>query len=636
MPAVDPLHKPLIRISTAGSVDDGKSTLFGRLLLDTGSIYADTLASIERSSQKLGTGEELALALVTDGLKAEREQGITIDVAYRYMSTPNRTFILADSPGHEQYTRNMATAASTADLAIILIDATKGVLPQTRRHAFISSLLGVRRLLMAVNKMDLVEFSQEVFERIKEEFTEFASRLEVHDLRFIPVSALAGDNVVIRSSRCPWYQGETVLEYLDNVYVGSDQNLVDLRFPVQHVIRDAGTYRAFAGQVLSGIVRTGDEVMVLPSGRKSRVKKIEWKARGQEQKTSARARESVALCLEDEIDISRGDMIVRPLNAPAMRNEIEAMVVWMSEKPLDRSLRYLIRHTTREAQAVIEQVHYRVDVNTLSREPASTLCLNEIGRLSLHASKPLAADTYRNNRLTGNFILIDPVSFSTVAAGLVIDRKPESTQTTLVGAASSSAELHPERSLVAPAERTARTGVPALTFWFTGLSGAGKSTIARILERKLFDHGVAVFRLDGDTLRSGLNKDLGFSRAHRSENLRRAAEVARLMNEAGLVVLGSFITPREDDRQVVRAIVTQSRFVHVFVDTPLTVCEQRDPHGLYRKARDGKISDFTGVSAPFETPTDADITVETSQRSIEECAERVLIQILSRLGKGVR
>jgi bifunctional enzyme CysN/CysC len=615
--------RDLVRISTAGSIDDGKSTLFGRLLLDTGSIYTDTLASIEKRSTKIGI--ENSLALVTDGLKAEREQGITIDVAYRYLTTSKRRFILADSPGHEQYTRNMATAASTSDLAIILIDATKGILPQTKRHAFISALMGVNRFLMAINKMDLVDFSEAAFEKIREDFSEFASRLGVHEIRFVPVSALHGDNVAIRSDRMKWYHGETVLEYLDNVYVAGDVNLVDFRFPVQMVLRGSGAYRGYAGQVLSGIINEGDEVVILPSRQATRVKKIESPNSNGSGRNSARARESIVLCLEDELDISRGEMIVRAQNTPPLKSHFEALLVWMSEEPLDFKAPYIIRHTTREAKVQLDALQYRVDVNTLSREKTSTLNLNDIGRVALTSSIPLALDTYKNNRLTGSFTLIHPQTFATVAAGTVIERAPETFEEKGKKGESKTPDLHHQASLVKPAERIKRSGVNPVTIWFSGLSGSGKSSIACGVERLLFDEGIPVFRLDGDNLRSGLNKDLGFSAQDRSENLRRAAEAAKLLNEAGVVVLSSFITPREEDRKTIEEILSPDKFIHVYISTPLEECERRDPHGLYKKAREGKIADFTGVSSAFDVPSGrVALTIDASTCSLEEAVLQVV------------
>ena len=617
----------LVRLSTAGSVDDGKSTLIGRLLHDTGNVYEDHLAALQKTSDKMGE-KNLALALLTDGLKAEREQGITIDVAYRYFSTPRRRFILADTPGHEQYTRNMATGASTADLSIILIDARNGVTTQTRRHAFIASLMGVPRLLVAINKMDLVDFSEKRFEEIRQDFVNFASKLEVKDIRFVPVAALLGDNVVNAGSNMPWYQGETVMQYLENVYTGSDRNLVDFRFPVQYVIRAGQDYRGYAGQIVSGVIRSGDEVVALPSMRKTTIKAIDTIKDGGtiEQVNEAHAPMSVTLRLSDEIDIPRGDMIARSHNLPALQSHFEAMLVWMSEQPMDPAKQYIIRHTTREAKVFIDQISYRLDVNTLSRIPAAPLTLNEIGRVVFHSAKLLCLDTYRKNRATGNFILVDPESFLTVAAGMAIDRVPEEK----LGESDPHANLHKEPGLVSRKEREAKAGGPALTFWFTGLSGSGKSTIARALERRLFDAGVPVYRLDGDNLRSGLNSDLGFSKKDRTENIRRAAEVAHLFNEAGISVISAIISPFNRDREGAKKIIGEESFVEVFVDTPVEVCEKRDTHGLYARARAGQITDFTGVSSPYEAPLNPDVVVSTAEQSPEQIAESLLRQVAAR------
>lgn len=616
----------LVRLSTAGSVDDGKSTLIGRLLLDTDSIYDDTVKSLEKTSTRLGTKEKLALALVTDGLKAEQEQGITIDVAYRYFSTSKRHFILADTPGHEQYTRNMATGASTADVTIVLVDATKGILPQTKRHSFIAALMGVPRLLIAVNKMDLVNYSEEVFEKIKGDFEEFATKLGVHELRFIPISAMIGINVVARGEQLSWYKGESVLEYLQNVYVEADRNTVDFRFPVQTIIRGENNYRGFAGQIASGRIHQGDQIVVLPSMRKSTVKSIVTFDSGKEGLKEASAPQSVVISLSDEIDISRGNMIARRLNVPQLLTEFEAMVVWMSDQPMDLSKQYIIQHTTAESKLVIRSVQYRVDVNTLSRINPAPLKLNEIGRASFTSSKPLALDSYTKNRATGNFIIVDPDSLNTVAAGLVVERiSPEKSTTD-----ENISNLHQENGLVALSERETRSNWRSSTVWLFGLSGSGKSTIAKKVERVLFDSGCPVVCLDGDSLRSGLNKNLGFSTNDRAENLRRAAEVAKLFNQAGVSVICSFITPFESDREQVRAILGTDRFLSVYLSTPLNVCEERDPHGLYKKARNGEIREFTGISSPFELPRNVDLTIDTTSIKLDESVSQIISLVQQR------
>lgn len=621
--------RTILRLSTAGSVDDGKSTLIGRLLMDLHAIHEDTIASVAKTSRKLGVVEELSLALVTDGLRAEQEQGITIDVAYRYFTSKKRRFILADSPGHEQYTRNMATAASTADLTIILVDATKGILPQTKRHSFVASLMGVPRLLVAVNKMDLVGFSESVFESICADFSEFAAKLGIREVRFVPISALQGDNVVEQSTRIPWYHGETILDYLEHVYIGGDRNMVDFRFPVQCIIRGDGVYRGYAGRVASGSIQSGEEVMVLPSLRRSRIRKIEYFGSGEEGLTKAHAPQSVVLCLEDEIDIARGNVIVRPQNAPPLKTHFEAMVVWMSETPLDPSRQYIVRHTTAEAKVYVDQLAYRIEVETLARSKATTLRLNDIGRISFTSSKPLAIDSYQKNRATGNFILVDPESFATVAAGMEIERVPEDMRSKL----RKPENLHREEGLITEAERNERrNNIAPVTVWLSGLSGAGKSSIAKAVERRLFDLNIPTYRLDGDNLRGGLNRDLGFSQEDRTENLRRAAEVAKLMNDAGLIVLASFITPREADRAVIRSVIGPESFLNVYLSTPLEVCEARDPHGLYKKSRAGLIREFTGVSSPFEAPVEPDLAINTAELSVDAAAARVTEILLKRAG----
>lgn len=606
-------HRTLVRLSTAGSVDDGKSTLIGRLLYDTGNVYDDHLRALEQSSKKYGGGA-LSLALLTDGLKAEREQGITIDVAYRYFSTARRRFILADTPGHEQYTRNMATGASTAQLTIVLVDAQKGVVTQTKRHAFIASLMGVPRLLVAVNKMDLVQYSQEAFEQIREQVTQFATRLQLKDIRFIPISALEGENVVLRGPKMPWYRGETVMEYLDNVHVAGDENSVDFRFAVQGVLRPNANYRGYMGQVASGVIRPGEEVVVLPSMRRSKIREIHLQKEGklcclQE----AYPPMSVTITLEDEIDINRGDMLAKPNNLPLQQSKSEALLVWLSDSPMNVKTRYLLRHTTRETKALINEIVYKIDVNTLGRVEATPLGLNEVGRVALTSMHPLFLDPYRRNRATGNFLLIDPETFQTVAAGMIIERQVQPPLAKV-----ESEHLHTEGSLVSREAREAKLGHKACTVWCTGLSGAGKSTIARAVEHALFADGKMVYRLDGDNLRQGLNRDLGFTVKDRSENIRRAAEVARLFNEAGVTVICSFISPLERDRAAAREIIGAERFVELYVSAPLEVCESRDPHGLYRKARAGEIPEFTGVSAPYEPPKAAHLTIDTASRSVDE------------------
>ena len=625
----------LLRFSTAGSVDDGKSTLIGRLLHDSKNVYEDHISALEKKAQSKGS-VGIDLAHLTDGLKAEQEQGITIDVAYRYFSTPKRRFILADTPGHEQYTRNMATGASTADLTIILIDARKGILTQTKRHSFIASLLGVPRLLVAVNKMDLVDYSQEVFESIKQEYTTFAAKLGVREIKFIPVSALKGDCIVERGDSMSWYSGETILEYLENVYVAGDGNSVDFRFPVQYVLRPDQNYRGYAGQIRSGHIQVGEEVMVLPSQRRSKIKSIDYLDVDPDKCSleSASAPQSVALSLEDEIDISRGDMLVRSHNVPHVRQEFEAMLVWMSETPMDCSRSYIVMHTSRETKSYINEVSYRIDVNSLSREEGQPLSLNEIGRVSITTRTPLFVDPYGKNRSTGNFIVIDEETFHTVAGGMIIDRQPQEVfhQASDEGTAQSprSQFIHREDSVIDRTAREEAFGHKAVTVWCTGLSGSGKSTIAKALEDKLFQDKRPVYRLDGDNLRFGLNNNLGFSKDDRRENIRRAAEVAKLFNDAGITVICSLISPMAIDRARAKEIIGADSFIEVFLSTPLAECEKRDPHGLYRKARAGEIEGFTGISSPYEAPESADIEIDTSVCSVEVAVELLVREMVSK------
>ncbi len=606
-----------------GSVDDGKSTLIGRLLHDTKAIHEDTLATLKADSARVGTGPEIDFALLTDGLKAEREQKITIDVAYRYFSTPARTFIIADTPGHEQYTRNMVTGASTANLAIVLVDARQGILTQTKRHSFLASLLGIPRLLIAVNKMDLVGYAEAPFDRIVADYRDFAIRLGVVDLQFAPISALHGDNVVERSAHMPWYQGDPILRYLEHVYSGGDRNLVDFRLPVQYVLRPNPDFRGFAGQIASGVVKAGDEVLALPSMRTTRIASILGPEGACRQ---AFAPMSVAVTLEDDIDVSRGDMLVHPRNLPKMQASFEGMVVWLAEEPMRLDRPYLVKHTTRTARATIRKVGYRVDVNTLSRLPPAPLELNEIGRVALEATQPLLLDPYARNRSTGSFILIDSVTGNTAGAGMVIDRVPESDLHPR-GSAAPRAHVSPEVGRVSPDARAGLLGQRAVTIWLTGLSGSGKSSIAREAEWRLHSTHRHVYVLDGDNVRFGLNRDLSFSKADRAENIRRIAEVARLLNEAGIVVLVPVISPFRDDREMARRIIGADRFREVHVATPIEVCERRDAKGLYHRARAGEIPDFTGISSPYEPPEAPFLRLDTTHRTVDECVEELLTHV---------
>ncbi len=612
-PAPEHARNDLLRIATAGSVDDGKSTLIGRLLFDSKSIFTDQLEAVERTSAQRGD-ETADLSLLTDGLRAEREQGITIDVAYRYFSTPARKFIIADSPGHVQYTRNMVTGASTADLAIILVDARKGVLEQTRRHAFLSSLLGIPHLTVCVNKMDLVDYAQERYDEIVDEFTDFAAKLNVGDVSFIPISALRGDNVVDKSEAMDWYTGRSLLDHLENVHIASDRNLIDARFPVQYVIRpqrgDGFDHRAFAGTIAGGGLAVGDKVVALPGGFGTEIAKI-WGPGGTEL-TEVTAGDAVSIELADEIDIVRGDMIVRPGNRPHVGRDLDAMVCWFSESSaLSEGDTYLMLCGTRETRVSVTTLTYRLDVNTLHRDAdADELVLNEIARVALHCQRPMMFDEYRRNRQTGSFILIDESTNATVAAGMI--GAPVSHDANVVWQATKVAREH----------RSYR----GATIWLTGLSGSGKSTLATELERRFVAEGRPAYLLDGDNLRHGLNADLGFSDDDRRENIRRTAEVASLFADSGAVALVSLISPFAAERQRAREIhaARDLPFYEVFVDTPLDDCEARDPKGLYARARAGEIAQFTGIDSPYERPVTPELVIRPSDGSPSEIADLIL------------
>jgi bifunctional enzyme CysN/CysC len=603
----------LLRIATAGSVDDGKSTLIGRLLYDSKAIFEDQLGAVETASAARGhDGPDLAL--LTDGLRAEREQGITIDVAYRYFATPRRKFIIADTPGHIQYTRNMVTGASTADVALILIDARNGVLEQSRRHAFLATLLGIPHLVVCINKMDLVDFSEARYEEIRNEFRSFAMKLEVADLTFVPMSALTGDNVVSRSESMPWYDGQSLLRLLEGLHIASDRNLIDARLPVQYVIRpqqaDHHDFRGYAGTIAGGTFKPGDEVTVLPSGFSTSVSAVHRPGGGTTDEGFAG--EAVVIELADDIDIARGDMICRPHNRPHVGQDIDAMLCWLTPaSKLRADTTYAIQHTTRATRAAIKELEYRLNVNTLHRdETATALELNEIGRVRLRTQKPLLFDPYRRNRDTGSFILIDEATNNTVAAGMITG--PTQSEPHIVW-----------HSGAVTREQRASEGA---TLWFTGLSGSGKSSIAGEIERRLVAAGRPAYVLDGDNLRHGLNRNLGFSPDDRRENVRRVAEVARLMADAGVVVLVSLVSPYRADRDAARAIHAEAGlpFYEIFVDTPLEIAETRDPKGLYAKARAGEIADFTGVSAPYEAPLSPDLLLRPGDGGIDTLAGIVL------------
>ena len=619
----------LLRFTTAGSVDDGKSTLIGRLLYDTKSIFEDQLEAVEDASNRRGEGY-VNLALLTDGLRAEREQNITIDVAYRYFATPRRKFIIADTPGHVQYTRNMVTGASTAELAIVLIDARHGVLTQSKRHGFIASLLGITHVLVAINKMDLVDWSEDVFDRITEDYAEFAQKLGVDDLTFIPISALKGDNVVDESEHMPWYHGSTLLHHLDHVNIGSHRNLVDFRFPVQYVIRPDQDYRGYAGRVASGTIRSGEEIMVLPSGQRTSIKSVDTFDGPVEEALTG---DSVALTTADELDISRGDMIVRPQNLPVVATEIDAMLCWMSDEPMQGGTQYWFRQTTREAKAFISRVVYRIDVDTLHREDVEAFGFNDIGRVQIQTAAPIFFDRYEMNRETGSFILIDPHTNNTVAVGMIRGtvRSAEKLAEQLREATTVEREASPDvvwEGWNVPLEvREEKNGHAAAVVWFTGLSGSGKSSIARELEQALFAEGCQTMLLDGDQVRHGLNGDLGFSPDARKENIRRVGEVANLFYLQGNIVICTFVSPFQMDRERARALFPEGRFIEVFVDTPLDECERRDSKGLYAKARKGEIEQMTGISSPYEAPETPEIRVETVGREVADVVREIRLVI---------
>ncbi len=616
-------RKDLVRLVTAGSVDDGKSTLIGRLLFDSKTLYEDHIAALKNDSAMQGSaGGEIDYALLLDGLKAEREQGITIDVAYRYFSTPHRNFIIADTPGHEQYTRNTVTGASNADVGLFLVDARNGVIRQTKRHSFIASLLGIKHIILAVNKMDLVDYSREAFERICTDYEDFAERLDIPEIHFIPISALNGDNVVERSERMQWFRGISLIEYLETVHVSGDRNLIDMRFPVQYVIRPDLNYRGYAGTLASGVIRTGDQVLALPSGRRTRVESI---TTFDGEIDEAFPPMSVAVSLEDEIDLSRGDMLAHVNNVPRNGNVLETMMVWMNDEPLRAGAVYRIKHLTRTLNAEVAAIRYRVDVNTLHSEAADTLRLNDIGRVVLRLHAPVQYDPYDKNRSTGAFILIDRMNNATLAGGMILDRRvSELAVDPALQRKSADTLVHPHRSLVDGEERRERTGQKPVTVWLTGLPASGKSTVAFALERKLFDMGLLPYVLDGENLRLGLSKDLSFTANDRAENIRRAAAVARISNEAGLIAIAALVSPYREGREEARESIGGEKFLEVFVNTPLEVCEKRDDDGLYRRARSGELENFSGISAPYEEPTDPDIVIDTERMSVDDCVLKIV------------
>jgi bifunctional enzyme CysN/CysC len=611
-------QKSMLRFITCGSVDDGKSTLIGRLLYESQMLFDDHLEALESESKRLGTqGDELDLALLLDGLTAEREQGITIDVAYRYFSTDRRKFIVADTPGHEQYTRNMITGASTADCAVVLIDARKGVLTQTRRHSYLVHLIGIRHVVVAINKMDLVGYSEERFAEIEREYRAFASEIGIEDVSCIPLSGLTGANVVDPSDELPWYDGPTLLGYLEAVELDDERmQRAPFRLPVQWVNRPNLDFRGFAGTISGGTISPGDTIVALPSGQTSEVARI---VTYDGDLDVAVAGQSITLTLTDEIDISRGDVIAKADARPAVADQFEATIIWMADEPMLPGRNYLMRIGGATATATITPLKYKLNVNSLERLAARKLELNEIGVCDIELDRAIAFDAYTDNRETGGFILVDRITSNTVGAGL------------LHFALRRSDNVHWQAIDVDKAARALLTGQRPCVVWLTGLSGSGKSTIANLVERKLHVLGKHTYLLDGDNVRHGLNKDLGFTDTDRVENIRRVGEVARLMVDAGLIVLASFISPFRAERRSVRALVEPGEFVEVFVDAPLAVAEGRDPKGLYGKARRGELKNFTGVDSPYEPPEHPELHLDTSALSPEEAADEV-IAALERAG----
>ena len=610
--------KSLLRFITCGSVDDGKSTLIGRLLYDSKMLFEDQLAAVENDSKKWGTqGDDIDFALLVDGLAAEREQGITIDVAYRFFSTDRRKFIVADTPGHEQYTRNMITGASTADAAVILVDARKGLLTQTRRHSFLVSLIGIRHVLLAVNKMDLIEYSEQKFRAIEADYRKFAEQIGIADITAIPLSALKGDNMLAQSERMPWYRGTTLMGYLETVPV--DENRLQsqpMRFPVQWVNRPNLDFRGFAGTLASGVIKPGDRVRIQPSGRESKVARIVT-ADGDLEK--AVAGQSVTLTLADEVDISRGDLISGIESPAGVADQFQATVVWMDDDPMLRGRTYLMKTCGKTVQATIAPLKYKVNVNSMEQVAAEKLELNEIGVCELELDRAIAFDPYAENRETGSFILIDRLTNRTVGAGM------------LNFSLRRAQNIHMHALDVDKTSRSAMKGQKACVLWYTGLSGSGKSTIANAVDKRLHASERHTYLLDGDNVRHGLNKDLGFTEADRVENIRRIAEVAKLMVDAGLIVGTAFISPFRNERRMARGLLPEGEFIEVFIDTPLAVAEQRDPKGLYKKARRGELKNFTGIDSPYEEPDAPEIRIDTTALSADEAADRIIAH-LKRLG----
>ncbi len=603
-------EKSQLRFITCGSVDDGKSTLLGRLLYDSKTVFEDQLASAGVESKKYGTqGETVDLALLVDGLQAEREQGITIDVAYRYFETPKRKFIAADTPGHEQYTRNMATGASTAQLAIILIDARKGVLVQTKRHSFITSLVGIKHVVLAVNKMDLVEYDEKRFEEIVAEYAEFSEKLGFDSVKAIPLSALSGDNVFTKSEKMGWYQGPTLMEYLEEGDFTHQTGSNAFRMPVQYVNRPDSSFRGFGGLVASGEVQVGDTVTASLSGRTSTVTKV-LTPQGEEQK--AGEEQSITICLADEIDISRGDVLAGNESLPEVADQFACHIIWMDDEEMIPERRYIAKFATTTATMQVTDLVHRIDVNRLNNHAAKTLGLNEVGYCKVACDRAIAFDAYDDCAQTGSFIIIDRYTNATVGAGMIRHALRRA----------SNIEWHDMK--VNKTLRAEANNQKPCVLWFTGLSGAGKSTVADRLEQRLFELGKRTYLLDGDNVRHGLNKDLGFTDTDRVENIRRVAEVAKLMADAGLIVLSSFISPFRSERHMARSLMEEGEFIEIFVDTPLEICEQRDPKGLYKKARAGELKNFTGIDSAYEAPENAELHLQSGSKSVDELVDEII------------
>jgi bifunctional enzyme CysN/CysC len=610
-------HKSLLRFITCGSVDDGKSTLIGRLLFESKMLFEDQLAAVEADSRKFGTqGDNIDFALLVDGLAAEREQGITIDVAYRFFSTDKRKFIVADTPGHEQYTRNMVTGASTADVAILMVDARKGILTQTRRHSYLTSLIGIRHIVVAINKMDLVDYSEKTYRKIVEDYEVFAKQMGSVEVSFIPLSAFKGDNIVEPSERMPWYRGSTLMGYLETVEIDeARQQKTPFRMPVQWVNRPNLDFRGFSGTIAGGVVKVGDRIRAQPSGKESSVARI---VTFDGDLPQAVAGQSITLTLADEIDISRGDIISQAQAPAGVADQFESTLVWMHEEPLYPGRPYLLKIGTKTVTATVTEIKYQVNVNTMEHVAAKTLELNAIGICNLSLDRAIAFDPYAEDRDTGGYILIDRLTNNTVGAGL------------LHFALRRSQNIHIQHTDVNKGARSQQKGQKPCVLWFTGYSGAGKSTIANLVEKKLFAMGRHTYLLDGDNVRHGLNKDLGFTAADRVENIRRVGEVARLMVDSGLIVLTAFISPFRAERQLARSLVAEDEFIEVFVDTPLAVAEERDAKGLYKKARQGQLKNFTGIDSPYERPENAEVTLLSANLDPDEAAQMVLEELQRR------